>query len=136
MRNKIFPKLICLPAFAVFLGGCAFFTHYDQVMTLKAIGDNQAQIQRYLDKQKALFAKLLDDAKNGRLEKGSSQNRVAARYGEPIYIRQEGPERGSSEVYVYRHPTQYFSSDMVYLYFNEKKLAKWEIILADPKKNP
>jgi hypothetical protein len=136
MQKNIFVKTICFSFFLVFLGGCTFFTHYDELMTLKRMGDNQAQITKYLDKQKALFLKLLDDAKFNRLEKGSSRKTILTRYGEPIYVRQDSETEGS-EVYVYRHPTEYFSSDLVNLYFNKnKKLTKWQILSAESEKSP
>lgn len=137
MIKKLLLRLIFVSIFMPLLGGCAFFTHYDEVMTLKNMGDNQARIKKYLDKQKTLFSKLRDDVKNNRLEKGSSQRRIVTKYGEPIHVRKEDSETDGNEVYVYRHPTEYFSSDLVYLYFNKnKKLTGWKILSAKSEKSP
>lgn len=96
--------------------GCALLP--EGLMTLKRVGDSQKQIGRYLAKQEKLFDKMLRDVKNGRIKPGISQNRLISIYGEPV-ITKSSKEPTIAEIFLYRYPTEYFSSDKVYLYFDK-----------------
>lgn len=96
--------------------GCAILP--EGLMTLKRVGDSQKQIGRYLARQEKLFDKMLRDVKNERIKPGISQNRLIGIYGEPVIIK-SSKEPAIAEVFLYRYPREYFSSDKVYLYFNK-----------------
>jgi len=56
--------------------GCAFVTHYQQLNTLKSIGDSQNEMQSYIAAQEKSFNKLRDDVLNNRLTKGLPKKKI------------------------------------------------------------
>ncbi|MFH1519991.1 MAG: hypothetical protein ABIE75_05445 [Candidatus Omnitrophota bacterium] len=106
------------------LAGCLFLPQ--SLKALKQVGASQAEIETYLARQVKLFDKLLVDLKREALKQGMPKNKIIATYGEPV-LAKEVTEPSSGQVLLYRHPTEYFQSDRVYLYFNQKgKLIRWE----------
>ena len=125
--SKLAPAVISL-CFLVFISGCSVFSHYQELITLKRVGDSQGEIDRYLKKQEKLFYKLSNDIKNNNLKEGAKKQRILAVYGDPILSKTLEDSPLQSEVLLYRHPTNYFSSQRIYLYFNPKgKLSKISI---------
>ena len=109
----------------VFLGifvfsGCSAISNMDKLLTLKSLGDDQQQMQNYVDKQNKLFQKLLADSKEDRLTYGMSQRKFLRIYGEPVisWKSKRGP---AEDVFLYRHPMKYFNSDKVYIYFDSSQ---------------
>ncbi|MFA5271700.1 MAG: hypothetical protein WC412_05100 [Candidatus Omnitrophota bacterium] len=116
----------------VLASGCATVEHLDELFTLKNVSDNQRDIDIYLKKQEKGFSRLLDDIKNNRLLRGKSKRLIIEDYSEPVLVKKVEAEDNIIEVLLYRKPTEYFSSDRVYLYINNKgKLAYWELKPAD-----
>lgn len=123
--------LFCLAV--LMLCGCAKLAHLDELLTLKNVSDNQRQIQIYLEKQEKGFTRLKDDIKNDRLTLGQFKRSIIDKYSEPVLIEKPEPESvGIKEILLYRHPTNYFKSDRIYLYFDENcRLASWELKPGD-----
>ncbi len=112
---------LAILAVIVFLTGCA---KTQGLMTLKRLGKNQDQIEKYLQKQEAFFDKLVTDVKAEKIKVGISKRKFIIAYGDPILGRSH---EQSGEELLYRHPTNYFSSDKVYVYFDEaKKLTSFK----------
>jgi len=106
------------------MSGCFFLPK--SLKTLKSVGDSQDEISTYLAKQLELFNQLLVDLEDEVVEPGISKKRFIRTYGEPILVK-EVSEPSGGIVLLYRHPTEYFKSDRVYLYFDqEEKLVRWE----------
>lgn len=106
----------------VVVGGCAKF---QALMTLKSVGDSQSEIERYLAKQEKLFNNLVRDVKENALRPGISKSQFLKTYGEPIIVSRQ-QSLAQQERLFYRHPTEYFTSDRVYVYFDDGKLVRWE----------
>jgi hypothetical protein len=107
--------------------GCAFFAHYDQVMLLKRMGDNRAEMEREVKKQEKLFARLKKDLSRKRLAPGMTQEKIFTLYGEPINCWPVKNEPGISQTCLFRRPAEFFSEDKIYLKFDrEQKLRAWE----------
>ncbi len=106
------------------MSGCFFLP--ESLKTLKSVGDSQEEIEAYLEQQAEFFDKLLFDLKSDALEPGISKGKFIRIYGEPVLSKKvTGPLKGAR--LLYRHPTEYFKSDRVYFYFDEKeKLVRWE----------
>lgn len=118
-------SLICMQ-------GCAYITHYRQLNTLKSLAGSQKEMQAYVDAQEKLFYKLRDDVLNNRLTKGLPKKKMLSLYGEPIFCKSPGDKNNITQTCLYRHPSQYFSSDMIYLNFGiDQRLYSWELIKAD-----
>ncbi len=127
-----FLKIIFLVWCIIFsLGGCSFTTHYDQLMLLKRLGDSQHEIDDYIKKQKDAFFKLSDAIKNNQLKIGISKKEILSIYGEPVFCKDIANKVDVKEICIYRHPLQYFSTDMVYLKVDKKQnLCCWEFLPA------
>ena len=117
----------------VLLCGCAKVAHLNELLTLKRVADSQKQIEIYLAKQERGFNKLNEDIKNKVLVKGQLKRSIIAKYSEPVLTKVPEPENaGIKEILLYRHPTNYFKSDRIYLYFdNGNKLISWKVEPAE-----
>jgi len=117
-----FLLISCLILFSV--SGCFFLP--ESLKTLKSVGDSQDEIEAYLTRQLELFNQLLVDLKNEVIKTGISKKRFMCIYGEPV-LSEEVAEPLGGVKFLYRHPTEYFKSDRIYLYFDqEEKLVRWE----------
>ena len=106
------------------LSGCCFLP--PGLKTLKSVGRSQDEIKVYLARQSKLFNKLLGDLNNNKLRQGVTKDQFIRIYGEPI-LSKRAVEFLGEEILLYRHPTKYFQSDRVYVYFDkEEKLIRWE----------
>jgi uncharacterized protein YicC (UPF0701 family) len=120
--------LLAIPS----LSGCETVTHLDELLTLKSVSDSQKDIDKYLAEQEKGFQKLLDDLKNNRLKEGMTKKYIIATYAEPILVEQNSEDPRIKEVLLYRHPTQYFKSDRIYLYLDKnRKLLSWQLKPAE-----
>lgn len=112
-----------LSCLLLFVTGCA---KLQGLMTLKRLGDSQKQIEDYLTRQKELFDVLVADIKEGTLREGMTKRQFIKTYGEPVLTRHD-ESLPQQEILLYRHPTEYFTSDRVYASFNETgTLIRWE----------
>ncbi|MCU0652052.1 MAG: hypothetical protein MUC39_03825 [Candidatus Omnitrophica bacterium] len=120
----MFKKSALLIYFSIFiLSGCM-----QGAMTLKRLQNSQAELKDVVSKDEENFLLLGEDLKNNRLQKGISKKEILDKYGEPIYSRLISDNTQRKEFSVYRHPTEFFSSDLIYLYFDkDKRLLSWEI---------
>lgn len=117
-------SLFCLS----FFGGCAYITHYEEAQALKSFSDNQGKIEKYIQWQEESFYRLRDDLVNGRLKPGITKGHAISVYAEPVFcidVRKNAGERC-----LYRHPTRYFSTDLIYLRFDQGLLSSWEFYPA------
>lgn len=124
--SKLF-FFFCLAALFVFQG-CALISKAPQLLTLKRLGDSQDQMARYIEKQKKNLNKLISDVNDGKLHKGLSYQEIITAYGGPVLSWDRDPEqKGISKELLYRHPTEYFDTDRIYLYFGQDlKLSGWD----------
>jgi len=109
---------------SVILTGCAA----QGIMTLQRLNISQQEFKEEVEEQKKSFFLLEDDFKNNRLKSGMTKEEILTKYGKPVFSRAVNDTTEKKEVLVYRHPTEYFSSDLIYLYFNQKqRLCSWEL---------
>ncbi|UCC95716.1 MAG: hypothetical protein JSW40_02935 [Candidatus Omnitrophota bacterium] len=122
---KIAEVLMCCVVFAI--SGCTIATKYNELLTLKRLANSRGEIARYLERQEELFDKLREDVENNKLQEGITKRRAISLYGDPVLSKDAPHLPQIAEILLYRHPTEYFSSDKIYLYFDEDaKLAYWE----------
>lgn len=120
------PITACL--LALLLQGCRLIPEYEPLINLKNLGENRAQMDKYLKAEEGRYKKLELDLKDKRLKEGISRQELVSRYGEPVLSRPTAGQPARGEVLIYRHPTEYFSSDMIYLYLDDKdRLASYQI---------
>ncbi|MBU0878592.1 MAG: hypothetical protein KKD55_03150 [Candidatus Omnitrophica bacterium] len=109
------------------LFGCTFLRYSEQLSTLKELEVSQKEIELYVEEQERFLYVLLDDIKNKRLKLSTSKENILKTYGEPVISKEVTDDPLIKEAFLYRHPTQYFTSDKVYLYFDELgKLLSWK----------
>jgi hypothetical protein len=119
---KIFLGIVLL-----LTSGCATVAHLDELLALKQIDNDQKQMDRCIKRQDAAFARLSADVHSGKIKKGILKQRIIAEYGEPIVTTSVNDGSSVVEVILYRHPTRYFDSDKIYLYFDaSQKLVRIE----------
>ncbi|KPK97118.1 MAG: hypothetical protein AMJ95_10750 [Omnitrophica WOR_2 bacterium SM23_72] len=117
-----------LTAWTLGLAGCALLTHRQQIMALKNLGDEQKKFEKYVNRQEKFFDKLKRDIQKQRLVKGIPKTKILSLYGEPIYCKVSKDLDIPQETCLYRHPTRFFSSDLIYLEFDQdQNLSSWEV---------
>jgi hypothetical protein len=113
-------------ALITILGGCAFFNKAPQLLTLKRVSNSQKQMERCVEKKKNYLKKLIKDINTNRLKKGITYRRFIKLYGEPV-LEKDSDKKNIKKRLLYRHPTEYFNTDKVYLYFDRlDKLVSWK----------
>ncbi|MCK4809680.1 MAG: hypothetical protein KAS99_01930 [Candidatus Omnitrophica bacterium] len=127
IKNNYYIFIITFPFLLFVLSGCTAIRYSEQLLTLKAIGKSQREIQQYLDKQERLFYQLTEDIKNKRLKPGISKVKIIRTYGDPILSKAVDNDPSIKERLLYRRPMRAFTSNRIYLYFNNSgKLSYWE----------
>jgi len=128
-------KALCLFLLFIACTGCS-----QRVLLLKQLASSQKEMENYIARQKKGFLRLKQDAQRNRLQKGMSRQAVTKRYGEPVFC---DPAEGGTPTHpiasgapldleiaqscLYRAPTEYFSADKAYLYFNRQEfLHSWK----------
>lgn len=116
--------IICWSVF--YLQGCILFS--PELDTLKEVNQSQKEINSYLTRQSKRFLVLVRDVKKERLIRGMPKANFIRRYGEPILSKKQ-PDSLEQEIMLYRHPTKYFGSEKVYVYFDKDgRLVYWEYL--------
>ncbi len=128
----MFKRVLYLFILLTLCAGC------QRLMTLKNLASSQKQMEKYVASQQKGFLRLLEDIQHNRLKEGLSMRAVIRRYGEPIFC--DPAESGTpnypigsgafspvvSQRCVFRGPTEYFSGQKVYMYFDaENILRSW-----------
>lgn len=132
LKNK---ARLCVLAVFISVTGCTLIRYSSELMTLKSVGDSQKDIQQYLAAQEKKFSALQADVKANRLQSGVSKQDIVNVYGDPVFSRPLADDLEMYEMFLYRHPTQYFTSDRIYLYFDkDQKLTRWQYEPAEKKK--
>lgn len=129
-------KRLTLFVLILVLGGCAIIRDFEGIMTLKRYNASQVELQRYVDRQTKLFDRLVSDIKADKLDKGTTEARIVRMYGDPIFVKNIDDGSPAKEKLLFRHPMNYFTSDKVYMYFDEnKKLLYWKYVPYVEKKD-
>ncbi len=124
-------RILFFSLFILTISGCTVLRYYHELRTLKIAGASQKEIQDSLDQQTELFYALRQDLKRGGLSAGMLKREIINVYGEPILIKEINGDSLEKHRFLYHHPTQYFSEDRIYLYFDgSDKLVRWEYLSA------
>lgn len=107
MKTKVFWGLFLLIA----LAGCS-----QPLKTLMAVGQEQAGQQAYVREKEARFEALWRDVQRARLLPGLRQEKVLARYGEPVLRK--------GRTFLYRNPVEFTGAKKVYLEFDEQDILQ------------
>lgn len=117
------------------LAGCAKLQYVDELLTLKAVSDEQNQIAEEIEAADEKFKLLLFQIKANQLQQYPDTASFLKNFGKPILVKTviEGEEK--RQLWLYRYATRYFDSEKVYLYFDQHdQLTKWEYVpLAETK---
>ncbi|MFO8053499.1 MAG: hypothetical protein R6U54_06045 [Candidatus Omnitrophota bacterium] len=129
--------LIIAISLTTIFGGCALFTKAPQLLTLKRLSTSQKMMEKDIAKKKKNLEKLINDIEADKIKKGTSYKRFIRLYGKPVLekvVNKENKENKEKRL-LYRHPTEYFNTDKVYVYFDQKsKLIAWKYLPAKQKK--
>jgi len=118
---------IFLSFILLFLPGCVYITHFDDVMFLKGLEDNQKQMQAQLGKEEKLYAKLGADIRNGNLKTLTPKHEIVKVYGEPTLCKPAEGQAGIKETCVYRKQAGGLLTEIISLNLDEQgKLYSWK----------
>ena len=107
--------------------GCVYLQHSKELLFLKSLADNEKAKEDYIKSQETGYEQLKSDIEDNQLKPGILKKEIIVKYFEPIYCL---PTEGSSEKSscLYRHPTKYFFSEKIHLYFDDNDaLTRWEL---------
>lgn len=123
LRKPLVVIGICL-----FLSGCCSILN-NRICLLKKFSANRLEIENSLSRQRAGFYRLLEDVKNNKLKAGLSKHKIISEYNIPIFSYLRDKDKNIIKVLVYRHPTEYFSSALIYLFFDSRNnLTAWQLV--------
>jgi hypothetical protein len=100
------------------LSGCAKLRHMDQLLTLKGLADEQAQLKKYTEGQDKKFESLLAEMEAGTLDRYATKKKILRAFGDPVYSRAVLKDGRALESVLYRRPTNFFGAEKIYLYFD------------------
>ncbi len=110
-----------------FITGCAKLQHMDQLLTLKAVSDEQTRMGKEIQHQDVKFERLVAAVEEGSIAKYKSQKSVTGQFGPPIFTEKVEEDGQPLEVWVYRYAAQFFDSPKVYLYWDQSgQLVQWK----------
>ncbi len=108
--------------------GCVYLTHSQELLFLKGLADNQAEMEAYAKRQEQGFARLSQDLRAGRLQKGMTKGEAVAVYGEPIMCKEQRDGEEIKETCLYREPRQPFATEWVHLDYDAgNRLVRWQL---------
>ncbi len=110
-RERLYFVLLFFAASGASFIGCS-----QPLRTLMGVGAEQKAQRSYVRRDESRFKLLLGEARQGRVKTGTTQDRIIARYGQPVV--REGV------TFLYRDPVAFFNSTKVYMDFDEKGLLK------------
>ena len=93
-------------------------SHLDQLLTLKGLADEQAQMSQYIEEQDQKFALMVEEAKAGTLDQYFNKRKILRTFGDPIYIKHVNKNDQDLESWLYRYATEFFGSEKIYLFFD------------------
>ena len=119
----MFTKTLCLLLLLIICTGCS-----QRILLLKRFASSQKEMENYVARQERGFLRLKKDIQRDLLQKGIPRKLVIKKYGEPVFCAAtDSDTAGYTQSCLYRAPTEYFSVDKVYLYFDrEECLHSWK----------
>lgn len=125
--------IICCVVFP--FSGCAKLAHLDQLLTLKAMGENKDQQAKFVKEQDQNFENILQAYRDNRLGQYPDTKSIQKAFGAPIAVSDEVKDGVSRISWLYRYSVQMLSSDKLYLYFSpDGKLLEWQYVEKNPAK--
>jgi len=100
------------------LSGCAKVQHLDQLLTLKALADEQVVMGQYVEEQNQKFELMIEEVKAGTLDQYLNKKRILRTFGNPIHVKHINKNDQELESWLYRYSMQFFDSEKIYLYFD------------------
>ena len=101
--------------------GCAKVQHLDQLLTLKAIANEQTAALKLVEQQDKKFEEMLALYHENRLEKYSTKEKIVKKFGPPITTREVTKDGAVLGMWLYRYSTQFFGSEKIYVYFDQSE---------------
>lgn len=101
-------------------GGCAKLSHLDQLLTLKAVSEEQQSLGTYVRLKDERFERLLTKVCSGDFPINRTKAEIAAEFGAPIYVEAREDSSETAERWIYRRQTRYFETPRVSLDFNRE----------------
>lgn len=127
-KNKVFYSYLFLSLTLIFLSGCVYMRHMDDVMFLKGLESSQKEMQAELVREERLYTRLKKDIDRGYLKKQLRKGYILARYGKPALCRPVEGRADTKETWIYRQPSGGVLAQIILLNFDpQDKLNFWQI---------
>lgn len=120
----------------IFAGGCAKLQHLDQLLTLKALSDEQTQMGKEIKRQDLKFEQLIAAVQDGSIDRYKTQKSISGEFGPPIFTKKTEEVSGPVDIWIYRYSAEFFDSPKVYLYWTQSgELLRWEFapVVSSPE---
>lgn len=116
-------KILYLFLCVFVVSGCAKIKHLDQLLLIKGMSDEQADIDDFVESQTVGFNNLLNSIQQGSFDEYKTKDQIYQAFGEPIIKEKVEMDQQEFEVWLYRKPVGYFKSKKVYIYFDQAGLV-------------
>jgi len=128
-------NFLTIALLSIMLTGCAKLAHINELLTLKAMSDEQGRNDKIVKAYDAKFLALVEAQKNNQLT-GETKKTILNKFTKPIYTETVTLEGHPIDRWIYRPYVKYFNSDHVYLYFDaDGKLIKSEYLPPPTKES-
>ena len=128
-------RILILIVGLIFLNGCAKIAHLQELLTMKALSDNQDAQSKDVKKQDEKFKKLLEVVNNNQMSQYPNKKSFLKAFGEPIFFKEIEKDGQKLEQWLYRYSTKLFDSERMYIYFDrEGKLVSWRHVKPEETK--
>ena len=127
MPNFSFRNVLLGVAFVSLACGCSVTNNFDEITRLQSYSNNKDRQESWIKAHDQRFEKILAVAKDQGFSRYPNRRSVLRNFGKPVYSRWVIRDERQNEVFLYRHATQYFGVDKVYIYFDEAgQLQSWD----------
>jgi len=124
-------NVVLILVMVIISSGCSAIKHANELMTLKAMADDQAHFDGVVQEYDDNFKLLVEAVQQGTIKDYPDQRSILENFGEPINVNIKKMNAQETNFWYYRQSVKFFDSDEVYLYFDgQGNLSDWEYLEA------
>jgi len=124
--------VVLILVMVIISAGCAAIKHANELLTLKAVADDQAHFDNVVQEYDENFKLLIEAVEQGTIKDYPDKRSILENFGEPINVNTKEINGQETVFWYYRQSVKFFDSQEVYLYFNDSgHLNDWEYSKAD-----
>ncbi len=110
---------IALAVVVFLLSGCYSIRHLDELLFLNKLSEEQKGLDDIVEFQIGQFKMIKEEYESNQLERYNNQKKIKDKFGAPVLIQEAKRNDQMLQLWIYRHPTEFFDTDKLSLYFDK-----------------